>query len=179
MSDRIAVMSHGVVEQIGTPREVYDEPTTEFVADFLGISNLLSAEAVSGGAGECLLRVGEFTLTARGGETAVHGQVRCVVRPERVNLEPGDETGPNRLPGMVERLVYLGSATRVIVRLANGQALQSLIPSDGRPLAFEQGGAVQVELPADALRVLKGGGRAEAPPAEHVLTDQLEGAADA
>ena len=45
MSDRIAVMSDGVVEQVGTPREVYDEPTTEFVADFLGISNLITAEA--------------------------------------------------------------------------------------------------------------------------------------
>ena len=179
MSDRIAVMSHGLVEQIGTPREVYDEPTTEFVADFLGISNLFSAEAVSGDAGECLLRVGEFTLTARCGETAARGRVKCVVRPERVNLEPTDATGPNRLPGMVERLVYLGSVTRAIVHLATNQTLHSLIPSDGRPVAFEQGSAVQVELPADALRVLKGGGRAEAPHTEEGLSDQLEGAADA
>ena len=179
MSDRIAVMSHGSVEQIGTPREVYDEPATEFVADFLGVSNLLSAGAVSGGAGECLLQVGEFTLTARGGDTAARGQVKCVVRPERVNLKPADAPGPNRLPGTVERLVYLGSAIRAIVRLATGQTLQSLIPSDGRPVAFEQGSAVQVELPADALRVLTGGGRAVTPHAEDVLSDQLEGAADA
>jgi spermidine/putrescine transport system ATP-binding protein len=179
MSDRMAVMSHGAVEQIGTPREVYDDPTTEFVADFLGISNLLSVEAVSGGAGECVLRLGEFTLTAHVGETAGRGPVKCVVRPERVNLEPAESSGENRVPGMVERLVYLGSATRAAVRLATGQTLQSLIPSDGRPVAFEQGSAVQVELPADALRVLKGGGRAEAPHAEEVLSDQLEGAADA
>jgi ABC-type Fe3+/spermidine/putrescine transport system ATPase subunit len=172
-------MSHGLVEQIGTPREVYDEPTTEFVADFLGISNLLSAEAVSGDSGECLLRVGEFTLTARAGETAARGHVRCVVRPERVNLEPADATAPNRVPGTVERLVYLGSATRAIARMATGQTLQSLIPSDGQPVKFEQGSAVQIELPADALRVLKGGGRAEMPHTEHVPGDQLEGAADA
>jgi spermidine/putrescine transport system ATP-binding protein len=175
MSDRIAVMSHGAVEQIGTPREVYDEPTTEFVADFLGISNLLSAQAVSGVPGECLLRVGEFLLT----ETAARGQVKCVVRPERVNLEPAGATGHNRVPGTVERLVYLGSATRAIVRLDTGQTLQSLIPSDGQPVAFEEGIAVQLELPADALRVVKGGGGAAAPQAEHVLGDQLEGAADA
>jgi spermidine/putrescine transport system ATP-binding protein len=105
--------------------------------------------------------------------------VKCVVRPERVNLEPTDATGPNRLPGMVKRLVYLGSTTRAIVHLATDQTLQSLIPSDRRPVAFEQGSAVQVELPADALRVLKAGGRAEAPHAEDVLSDQLEGAADA
>ena len=179
MSDRLAVMHSGKIVQLGTPREVYDEPATEFVADFLGVSNLLSAGAVSGGAGECLLQVGEFTLTARGGDTAARGQVKCVVRPERVNLKPADAPGPNRLPGTVERLVYLGSATRAIVRLATGQTLQSLIPSDGRPVAFEQGSAVQVELPADALRVLTGGGRAVTPHAEDVLSDQLEGAADA
>ena len=49
MSDRIAVMSDGVVEQVGTPREVYDEPTTEFVADFLGVSNLIDADAQPAG----------------------------------------------------------------------------------------------------------------------------------
>jgi spermidine/putrescine transport system ATP-binding protein len=155
MSDRIAVMSHGVVEQIGTPREVYDEPTTEFVADFLGISNLFAAEAVSGDSGECRLRLGEFTLTAGGGETTARGPVKCVARPERVRLESGDVPAENRVPGRVERLVYLGSATRVIVRLATGQTLQALIQSDGQPLRYDQGGAVQVELPAEALRVLK------------------------
>src|SRR6201993_831527 len=51
MSDRIAVMSQGIVEQVGTPREVYDEPTTEFVADFLGISNMISADAQPDGSG--------------------------------------------------------------------------------------------------------------------------------
>jgi spermidine/putrescine transport system ATP-binding protein len=178
MSDRMAVMSHGVVEQIGTPREVYDAPTTEFVADFLGISNLLSVEAVSGGADECVLRLGEFTLTARGGETRARGVAKCVVRPERVTLEPADATGENRVPGMVERLVYLGSATRANVRLATGQTLQSLIPSDGRPVAFEQGSAVQVELPADALRVVQGSA-AETSDSEEALSHQLEGAADA
>ena len=58
------------------------------------------------------------------------------------------------MPGEVERLVYLGNATRVIVRLTTGETLQSLIQSDGQPLPFDRGSAVQVELPADALRVL-------------------------
>ena len=154
MSDQIAVMSDGVVEQVGTPREVYDEPTTEFVADFLGISNLITAEAQPAANGGCRLRVGEFTLTALVGETNLHGPVKCVVRPERVKLEPYDSGGEGRVPGIVERLVYLGSATRVIVHLATGQTLQSLIQSDGDDLPYEQGTAVQVHLPADAVRVL-------------------------
>ena len=154
MSDQIAVMSDGVVEQVGTAREVYDEPTTEFVADFLGISNLITAEAQPAANGCCHLRVGEFTLTALVGETNLHGPVKCVVRPERVKLEPYDSGGEGRVPGIVERLVYLGSATRVIVHLATGQTLQSLIQSDGDELPYEQGTAVQVHLPADAVRVL-------------------------
>ena len=154
MSDRIAVMSDGVVEQVGTPREVYDEPTTEFVADFLGISNLITAEAQPAANGGCRLRVGEFTVTALIGEMNLRGPVKCVVRPERVKLEPYDSGGEGRVPGIVERLVYLGSATRVIVHLATGQTLQSLIQSDGGELPYEQGTAVQVHLPADAVRVL-------------------------
>jgi spermidine/putrescine transport system ATP-binding protein len=155
MSDQIAVMSHGVVEQVGTPREVYDEPTTEFVADFLGISNIIAADAEPAPGGGARLRVGEFTLVAKAGETGSRGAVKCVVRPERVRLEPYDSGGENRVPAIVEQLVYLGSATRVVVHLATGQTLQSLIQSDAGPLPYEQGTAVQVYLPADAVRVLR------------------------
>ena len=162
MSDRMAVMSDGIVEQVGTPREVYDEPTTEFVADFLGISNMISAEAEPDGSGGCRLQVGEFTLMAMVGKTNSRGTLKCVVRPERVKLEPYDSVGESRVPGIVERLVYLGSATRVIVHLATGQTLQSLIQSDGAKLPYEQGTAVQVYLPPDAVRVLGPAGRAVA-----------------
>jgi spermidine/putrescine transport system ATP-binding protein len=162
MSDRIAVMSHGIVEQVGTPREVYDEPTTEFVADFLGISNMISADAQPDGSGGCRLQVGEFTLMARVGATSSRGAVKCVVRPERVKLGPYDSSGESRVPGIVEHLVYLGSATRVVVHLATGQTLQSLIQSDGAHLPYEQGTAVQVYLPPDAVRVLGPAGQAVA-----------------
>jgi spermidine/putrescine transport system ATP-binding protein len=165
MSDRIAVMSHGIVEQVGTPREVYAEPTTEFVADFLGISNMISAEAQPDGCGACRLSLGEFTLMANVGATNSRGPVKCVVRPERVKLEPYASSGESRVPGIVERLVYLGSATRVVVHLATGQTLQSLTQSDGAHLPYEQGTAVQVYLPPDAVRVLHPVGPAVAAPA--------------
>ncbi len=164
MSDRIAVMSQGIVEQVGTPREVYDEPTTEFVADFLGISNMITAEAQPDGSGACRLRTGEFTLLAKVGATDLRGTVRCVVRPERVKLEPYENSGECRVPGIVEHLVYLGSATRVVVHLATGQTLQSLIQSDGAELAYDQGTAVQVFLPPDAVRVLRPVGHPVTPP---------------
>jgi spermidine/putrescine transport system ATP-binding protein len=163
MSDRIAVMSQGIVEQVGTPREVYDEPTTEFVADFLGISNMISADAQPDGSGGCRLQVGDFTLMATVGATSSRGTVKCVVRPERVKLEPYDSSGESCVPGIVERLIYLGSATRVAVHLATGQTLQSLIQSDGGHLPYGQGTAVQVYLPPDAVRVLRPAGQAFAP----------------
>jgi spermidine/putrescine transport system ATP-binding protein len=77
-----------------------------------------------------------------------------VIRPERVRLEEYGSTGPNRVPGMVERLVYQGAATQLVIRLANGESLQALVQNQGQPLSWRQGTAIAVHLPADALRVL-------------------------
>jgi len=155
MSDRLAVMSNGRVEQIGSPSEVYEEPTTTYVADFLGVSNLMDATA-SGidGNGRAKVRLGEFDLVASQGDTDARGDVKVVIRPERVRLEPADATGVNRVPGMVERVVYVGSIMQVIVHLAPGQTLQAWIQNLGEELPYHQGASVAVHLPADALRVL-------------------------
>ena len=91
---------------------------------------------------------------AAGGDTGASGDVKVVIRPERV-LEPYGTTGPNRVPGMVERLVYQGPSTQLVVRLANGESLQALIQNQGQPITWRQGMlAIAVHLPADALRVL-------------------------
>src|ERR687887_1896706 len=88
MSDRLAVMSNGRVEQVGSPSEVYEEPASAWVADFLGVSNLMEARADGHGAGgACRIRVGDFALTARQGDTDALGSVKVVIRPERVVIE--------------------------------------------------------------------------------------------
>src|SRR5437763_514442 len=119
MSDRLAVMSNGHVEQVGAPREVYEEPATAYVADFLGVSNLMSA-TVEGPAdgGRCRVRLGSFVLEAGQGAVGATGEVKVTIRPERVGLDPHGTAGDNRVPGMVERLVYLGNSTQLIVRTA-------------------------------------------------------------
>ena len=155
MSDRLAVMSNGRIEQVGTSSEVYEEPTTAYVADFLGVSNLM--EARSDGAdpdGNGKVRLGEFELTAGKGDTDARGDVKLVVRPERVRLEPAGTAGENRVPGMVERVIYVGSIMQVIVHLAPGRTLQAWIQNQGEQLPYAQGEAVAVHLPVDALRVL-------------------------
>ncbi|MGH3100551.1 MAG: ABC transporter ATP-binding protein, partial [Thermoleophilia bacterium] len=133
MSDRLAVMAGGRIEQVGPPAELYEEPATTYVAGFLGVANLLTATAaLTDGVGRCRLRMGEFELEAAGGDTAASGEVQVVIRPERVQLEDYGTTGPNRVPGMVERLVYQGPATQLVVRLANGEALQALVQNQGQ-----------------------------------------------
>ena len=97
MSDRVAVMSSGKIEQIGSPVEVYEQPASEFVAGFIGISNVL-------------LRDG----------------VRFVVRPEKIRmLAEGEQPGPGMRvePGTVEEVVYVGMSTRYVVRLDRGEQL--------------------------------------------------------
>jgi spermidine/putrescine transport system ATP-binding protein len=155
MSDRLAVMSNGRVEQLGTPSDVYEEPTTAYVADFLGVSNLMDANVAGiDGDGAARVRLGEFELLARQGDMDTTGRVKIVIRPERIRLEPAGTRGENRIPGMVERVVYVGSTMQVIVHLAPGNTVQAWIQNQGENLPYKQGGSVAVHLPSDALRVL-------------------------
>jgi spermidine/putrescine transport system ATP-binding protein len=156
MSDRIAVMNRGRIDQIGTPREVYESPQTLFVADFLGVANTMSVEAVGGSAAGCSVRAGEFLLEAGCGDLDARGEVTVVVRPERLEVSDHQPSpGPNCLPGMVDRTVFVGSNLQVMVRLATGALLQASVPNGGEGLdRYRQGSPVTVRIPSDALRVL-------------------------
>jgi putative spermidine/putrescine transport system ATP-binding protein len=97
MSDRVAVMANGRIEQLGPPVELYERPATEFVAGFIGISNLLTRDGV-----------------------------RFVVRPEKLHmLLEGDSAGPGMTiePGVLEQVVYVGQSTRFNIRLDRGEQL--------------------------------------------------------
>ena len=152
MSDRLAVMNAGKIVQIGTPREVYEDPADTYVADFLGAANLMEVEVVSVGA----LRVGNFALTSSRCEQTTAGSAHAVIRPERVRIEEHGSAGENRVPAMVERVVFLGASTQVLLRLAPGIPLQALMQNDGARPDLTQGTPVHVFLPPDALRVLAG-----------------------
>jgi len=158
MSDRLAVMRDGKVVQIGPPAEVYESPADTYVADFLGVSNLMPVDIASRGPGSrCEVRLGESVLTVEHGGLDAPDQAHAVIRPERVRIEEYGSPGPNRVPAMVERLVYLGSATQVFLRLAAGADVQALLQNDGGQTELAQGTPVHVYLAPDALRVLSGG----------------------
>ena len=160
MSDRLAVMNGGRILQSGTPHQVYEEPADAYVADFLGAANLMEV-VVSGrpGGSEAEVKIGDSTLVtshacpAAAGETA-----HAVIRPERVRVETHGSAGPNRVAALVERVVYLGAATQVMLRLATGASLQALVQNDGDAgrASLAQGTPVHAYLPPDALRVLPG-----------------------
>ena len=125
-----------------------------FVADFLGVSNLMDADAVAWAPQQCTVRVGDFRLRAACGETSARGAVKIVARPERVQLLAHGSTEDNCVPGMVERTVYVGSSLQVIVRLATGASVQASVVNTGGTDAYTQGTPVAVHVPPDALRVL-------------------------
>jgi spermidine/putrescine transport system ATP-binding protein len=157
MSDRLAVMNAGRIAQIGTPQEVYESPADAYVADFLGAANLLEIVVslrVRGGAST--LSLGDLSLSTSNEVPAAPGaKAHVVIRPERVHVEVHGSAGPNRVPALVDRLVYLGAATQVLLRLATGELLQA-VASNEDAAAWSQGTPVHAYLPADALRVLAG-----------------------
>jgi spermidine/putrescine transport system ATP-binding protein len=155
MSDRLAVMNAGRIVQIGTPHEVYEEPADTYVADFLGAANLMEVWVTSAGS-PSTLRIGDWTLSSLRCDAPAGGHAHAVIRPERVRIEEHGPAGENRVPAMVERVVFLGAATQVILRLAPGVSLQALMQNDGGQLDLAQGTPVLCYLPPEALRVLAG-----------------------
>jgi len=132
MSDRIAVMNHGRIEQVGDPEQVYERPATTFVAGFIGVSNLMPA-AISA-PGEVRLDHGP-TLRVPTDELAPGEHCNAVVRPEKLRIESlGAEGAPgsNGLPqveGMVESSVYLGTSTQIVVDLGGEVRMTVLVPN--------------------------------------------------
>jgi spermidine/putrescine transport system ATP-binding protein len=126
MSDRIAVMNAGVVEQIATPRELYERPATAFVAGFIGVSNLIHVRVDRVEQGELSimdLGDGERMVVRHRGASAGE-RLEATVRPEKVKLDTGDGGGAgSHVSGDVTDVVYLGSTTQLMVRLRTGDEL--------------------------------------------------------
>ncbi|MFT0858847.1 ABC transporter ATP-binding protein [Ancylobacter sp. G4_0304] len=147
MGDLVVVMSRGVIEQAGAPRELYDNPATPFVASFIGGMNIL--DVTPGPDGRPLFA--EVPLALAGGPSP--SAVSLGLRPEQVVLGGPDERGENIVPGRIADVAFLGNLTRVsIVTAAGGAPLVAEL--HGRSRVPAAGEAVSLHLPADALRVL-------------------------
>ena len=154
MADRVVVMNHGVIEQVGTPLEVYVQPTTPFVADFLGKVNVLEAECL--GAGR--YRVGRIEIATPANGAAAGERVRLYLRPEdRILADTGAvETMPNALRGTVRRIDFLGTycLARVDVDGFEGQAMTIYLSlNQTHELGVKEGAALPFALRGERVRV--------------------------
>ena len=133
MSDRIAVMNRGLIEQVGGPETIYERPQTTFVAGFIGVSNLMPGEVVSANGRSAELRLDAgVTVPAEPRGAGAGERVQAVVRPEKLELHVLDSRVPEgraSVEGTIESSLYLGTATQVVVRLADGTAMTVLVPN--------------------------------------------------
>lgn len=146
MSDRIAVMDHGAIVQLGSPRELYEKPRTAFVAHFLGGCNLLKATACDGGRGEMTVstKIGKLKLAG----TDPRPSFQIAIRPEKIRI--GSEEALNRVSGEVIETTYTGAETHSLVRVADETLrVVSVNASNGTRLA--PGSRVELTLPPEAL----------------------------
>jgi spermidine/putrescine transport system ATP-binding protein len=149
MSDRIAVMSQGLVQQVGTAREIYEAPVNRFVAEFIGETNLIDVEVtrVSAGMADLLLPSGQ-RLSCSSAATAT-GRHALSIRPERVTVVPDGE-----LTATVERVVYMGSDLKLLTRLDGGDEFAVRVQNAARTEVPEPGTRINLKLEEGAARLL-------------------------
>ena len=129
MSDRIAVMNGGRVEQIGSPREIYEHPDTAFVADFIGSLNALELRVDELIGGYAVMRLGESERVVVPVDRTISSgdSFRVAVRPERIQIGPVAEPGPeggSRLEGAIAQVVFLGMYTQFHVDTVAGRLVE-------------------------------------------------------
>jgi iron(III) transport system ATP-binding protein len=155
MADVVVVMNQGRIEQVGTPQQIYRDPASAFVADFVGKVNVLSA--VAEGAGR--FRVGSLVLNgAIGGEAVAPGtQVKLYLRPEDVLVDGAIHADSNAARGTVSKIEFLGAFCLVTVTLTGAED-QPLVVNLSRHSSDEmnlaEGVQLRVGLPADCMRLL-------------------------
>ena len=156
MADRIVVMNHGVIEQVGTPPEVYGRPATAFVADFIGTMYFFEAEI----AGPEHARSGNFTFRcANVGGRSSGTPVKLGLRPEEIRVRGIESETENRLVVRVAMLDYLGAFCRATLEVdeAPGLGLVADFSANAvRDLKIAEGQPLTVVLPPECLRVFSG-----------------------
>lgn len=152
LSDRVAVLQQGRLEQVGTPEEIYRRPATSFVAGFIGHSNLIAGTVAQCEGGRLSVRIrGGFTLEVGSADllpvgsavtVAIRAEDACLARQETMNV----------LPGTIQLSAFLGATRRLTVASPAGP-LRVDCPAD---LGVREGSAVEIHLPIDRLHLLPG-----------------------
>jgi iron(III) transport system ATP-binding protein len=157
MADRIVVMNQGVIEQVGTPSEIYRHPTTPFVADFVGAMTFLDAEI----SGPKRLRLGHAEISCNDDRGLTQGTaVRIGLRPEEIRVRNVDTSTPNRIATHVALIDFLGAFCRARLELEADRRIALTADFSAnlmRDLKVEEGQMLTVALPPESLRVFAKG----------------------
>lgn len=157
MSDRIAVMSNGEVQQIGAPTDIYEHPVNRFVADFIGDTNFLDGEITGANDDLVTCRVGGSSIfeAVNSGDHKIGDKVTLFLRPEKISLSATEEAGESGRQGKVSNIVYLGNQAAYTVDIGDGLELTAQArPREDGNLPFVVGDSISVGYSARALRVL-------------------------
>ena len=155
MSDRIAVMNQGVLEQVGTAEEIYDRPRTKFVAGFVGQINFLECNIVESSGDTVLVEACGTRFAAHGrGPFTADATATVALRPERLTLGPpgSGDTGDSRIDGTVEAITFAGNLVRTAVRVGGGASL--MVESRPGEVANDVGDAAAVSWSSEHCLLL-------------------------
>lgn len=159
MSDRIAVINAGRVDQLGTPEELYERPKTKFVAQFIGACNLLDGKFIAhaGDLVEADTPIGrlQMQLTTAAIELAEQGRLAIGIRPERISLQ-GGAPGDNRFLGRVEEIIYNGSESHYRVQVGQAELRVTELNTGRRNVGLFAGDSVEVSVPPGNVLLLEG-----------------------
>ena len=151
MSDRIAVMSKGKIQQLGAPLDIYERPVNRFVADFIGDTNFVTVEIVGADNGWMRCRsVSGLEFLALPAGNKKNGSATLAIRPEKILLRAGGNQGE------IVQSVYTGTDTNYQVRITDGAGLNVRVQNavDGRS-PFNIGDKVGIDVPSGAARMLQ------------------------
>jgi len=157
MSDRIAVMSAGLIQQIGTAKEIYEEPANSFVADFIGETNLIDVEidSISAGFAQCRLPGGHILPCKAPDNATVKAKAKLSIRPERLHLSKSSATEDADFSAVISQVVYMGTDTQYIVRLPDGIELSARIQNAHESTSeLKINSSVDVHIDHNAARLL-------------------------
>jgi putative spermidine/putrescine transport system ATP-binding protein len=159
LSDRIAVLSHGRIEQIGTPGEIYERPATAFVADFIGSSNLFKARIIEQSERDTIIETEEGLRLCC--VPRVDGQrVLALLRPERIRVHIDGHISAtaerNRFQARIAEITYLGEDLQLSLELVGGQRLHASLKNIGAGSRFTTAQPVEISFDPDDIHILRG-----------------------
>ncbi|WP_409342113.1 ABC transporter ATP-binding protein [Paenibacillus sp. MBLB4367] len=147
ISDKVAIMNKGVIEQLDTPQVIYKQPKTEFVARFVGFENIIELALSATGSSRYQAKDGSpFTIE---GTADSKGGIKCAIRPDDIRIEYGDgeQSGENAAKGKIKVTTYLGRKYQYVVDTAIGE----FIVNSDNTVPFEHGDRVMLSFPKDKL----------------------------